>query len=283
MPRPDVPDETALFLFALTDTGLFALTESGAVDVIAAAGEDGPFPQPTLHRAGPIAAIVSRVALADYRGTEAAQSLADLAWIGPRAMQHAAILSWAMRHSPVFPVPFGTLYTDPDSLSAFMLAHQERLARFFALVAGMAEWELTANVDLGRRETLDRVAQETCPGWAGLAPGARYLRLCRERPRLAAMARERAARTAPEFAARFRPPAAATRLIVRPPAPIRAANDGAEPVARFALLAPLDGGPALARRAGELAEAAADGGISLGLSGPWPPFSFRPDLPAPGS
>lgn len=269
--RPSrAPDaDAAVYLFALTD---------GAATPGASTIADGPLPVPMIHRAEGVAAIVSRVPLGDYCGSAASQHLGDVAWIAPRAVQHAAVLRQAMQWTAVFPVPFGTLYADLDSLSAFMLAHRETLLRFFATVAGKAEWELTASADFARHDVIERIALAARPDWTALPPGTRYLLLCRDRKQLIAAGRQQAGDVVAGLAKRFRPPAAAIQRIARP----RTGDAGdAEPIARFALLAPEGAAARLEHRAQSLRGEAAARGISLSLSGPWPPFSFRPDLPQP--
>jgi hypothetical protein len=265
----------AVYLYALID-GAAAFIEPG----MAADGESGPLIQPILHRAGPIAALIGMVPLSEYCGADAARHLSDLAWLAPRTMQHAAVLRQAMQSAPVYPVPFATLFANRDSLSAFMLAHAHTLAEFFRAVAGMAEWELKASARLDNRAALEALARDAWPDWAQLAPGTRYLRLCRDRPGLVAASRTLAQRIAARLAEQLQPPATASRRLVLQPAP---ESEGGELVGRFALLVPFDCASALAQRVQALAEETAGDGIALTLSGPWPPFSFRPDLPRPPS
>jgi len=269
------PGEEAVYLFALLD-GAAAFVEGS----LSAGGESAPFIPPILHRAGPIAALISMVPFSDYCGADAARHLGDLPWLAPRTMYHAAVLRQAMQSSPVYPVPFATLFASRDSLSAFMRAHVQTLGGFFRTVAGMAEWELKASARLDRREALEAVARAARPNWAQLAPGTRYLRLCRDRPVLIAAGRALAQGIAARLAERLRPPAATLRHLALLPAP-DSDSDSGELVGRFALLVPLAAAGALAQGVQRLATEAAADGIALSLSGPWPPFSFRPDLPRP--
>ncbi len=272
VPRGDfAPGAQAIYLYALVDSAA-AFIEAG----IEAGGERDPFIQPILHRAGPIAALISMVPLSDYCGADAARHLSDLAWLAPRTLHHAAVLRRVMKCSPVYPAPFATLFANLDSLSAFMLAHAHTLGEFFGAVAGMVEWELKASACLDSRPALEALARDAWPDWAQLAQGTRYLRLCRDRPSLVAARRALVHDLAARLAQRLQPPATALRPLVLPPAP---ESGSEEVVGRFALLVPLDGAGALAKGVQALADAAADNGIALSLSGPWPPFSFRPDLP----
>ena len=258
---------------------LFALID-GAASCAIADGECDPSIQPVLHRAGPIAALIGMVPVADYCGADAARRLGDLAWLAPRTTHHAAVLCRAMQYSPVYPAPFGTLFTSLESLTEFMLAHAEALGVFFRAVAGMAEWELKASARLDDRSALEAVARETWPDWPQLAPGTRHLRISRDRPGLVAIRRDFSQDMAARLARRLLPPASSLRERVVQPG---SQADGGELVGRFALLVPLDGAEALAQQVQSLAGEAADEGIALALSGPWPPFSFRPDLPRSSS
>jgi len=266
--RGDVaPGAHAVYLYALID---------GAACFMEADGELDPSVRPIVHRAGPIAALISVVPLSDYCDAEAASRLRDLAWLAPRTMHHAAVLRRAMQCSPVYPAPFATLFASRDSLSAFMLAHARTLGEFFHAVAGMAEWELKASACLDGQAALDALARDAWPDWARLTPGTRYLRLCRDRAGLVAARRAVVHDIAARLAARLQPPATALRRLGFQPG----SESGSDAlVGRFALLVPASGASALAQSVRGLAHAAGDDGIKLALSGPWPPFSFRPDLP----
>jgi len=267
------PGAEAVYLYALVN-GAAAFVDAG----LDALGGNDWFSPPILHRAGPIGALIGIVPLSDYRGAEAAHHLSDLTWLAPRTMHHAAVLRQAMQVSPVYPAPFATLFASRDSLSTFMLAHAHTLGEFFRTVAGMAEWELKASACLDNRAALEALARDAWPDWAQLTPGTRYLRLCRDRPGLVAASRALTQTMAARFAEQLQPPATAARRLVFQPTP---EGDSGELVGRFALLVPLGGAGALAQRVQELADEAAGDGIALTLAGPWPPFSFRPDLPRP--
>jgi hypothetical protein len=271
------PGGEAVYLYALID-GAAAFLEGGTEAVIEAGGANDRLIQPILHRAGPIAALIGMVPLCDYCGDDAAHHLSDLAWLAPRTMQHAAVLRHAMQCSPVYPAPFATLFANRDSLSAFMLAQAHTLGEFFRAVTGMAEWELKANACLDSRAALEALARDAWPDWAQLTPGTIYLRLCRDRASLIAARRALVHDLAAGLVQRLQPPATALRRLALPPA---SEGGSGELVGRFALLVPLSGASALAQNVQELADEAAGHGIALSLSGPWPPFSFRPDLPRP--
>ena len=231
-----------------------------------------------LHPVGSVVALTGIVPLTDYCGAEAERKLADIAWLAPRAHQHATLVEWAMRSSPVFPAPFGTLYLSLDSLTAFMHAHEAKIADFLRTVAGKEEWELRASADLNGHEILEQLAGNLWPDWQALTKGTRYMRLCRDRSVLVEQGRAEAVALVHDFVVELQPLTAAVR-----PYGVRAMTEvgGLEPIARYALLVAKKDVTSLQESVQEAGNRAAHKHIGIALSGPWPPFSFRPNLDSP--
>jgi len=228
-----------------------------------------------LHSVGSVTALIGIVPGADYCGVDAERHFADIAWLAPRVRRHAELVEWAFRDSPVFPAPFGTLYTSLDSLDAFMQAHETTIAEFLHEVADKEEWELRAGTQFDSPEILDQLACRAWPDWRAMTKGARYLRLCRDRNALLDFGRAEAEALVHDFVVALRPLTAAIRQHdVRG----RADSNGMEPIARYALLVPKTAVAALRGRVPEIAGCAMRQHVAIALSGPWPPFSFRPDL-----
>ncbi len=256
---------------------LFAFIEAGRTIARPSPERVNTDPRPIVHRAGSIAAMVGMVPLADYCGAEAERNLSDVEWLAPRAWRHAAILREAMLESAVFPAPFGTLYASLGSLTAFMAAHEATIARFLQDAAGKEEWGLKATADLGGQDVLETHAARTWPDWPLLTPGVRYMRLCRDRPALLDLARAKARDAVADLIADLESPAIAVRQL----GPTRGADDGQDDcIARYALLVPAAGAVELHEWVDAMGAMLAREGVGISLTGPWPPFSFRPDLPA---
>ena len=231
-----------------------------------------------LHRVGSVVALTSIVPLTDYCGAEAERRLADITWLAPRVHQHATLVEWAMRSSPVFPAPFGTLYLSLDSLTAFMHAHEAKIADFLRTVAGKEEWELRASADLNGHEILEQLAGNLWPDWQALTKGTRYMQLCRDRSVLVEQGRAEAVALVHDFVAELQPLTAAVHQHG-----VRAMTEagGLEPIARYALLVAKKDVTSLQESVREAGNRAAHKHIGIALSGPWPPFSFRPNLESP--
>ncbi len=231
-----------------------------------------------LHRVGSVVALTSIVPLTDYCGAEAERRLADITWLAPRVHQHATLVEWAMRLSPVFPAPFGTLYLSLDSLTAFMHAHEAKIADFLRTVAGKEEWELRASADLIGHEILEQLAGNLWPDWQALTKGTRYMRLCRDRSVLVEQGRAEAVALVHDFVAELEP---LTAAVHQHGVGGRTEVGGLEPIARYALLVAKKDVTSLQESVREAGNRAAHKHIGIALSGPWPPFSFRPNLESP--
>ncbi len=228
-----------------------------------------------LHPVGTIAAVIGRVAVAEFCGATGEKNLADPDWIMPRIRRHEAVVEAAMQWSPAFPAGFATLYTGLDSLTRFMRQHEAAIATFFHQVAGRQEWALKVSVALDDPATLEDLARELWPEWSDCLPGTRYLRLRRERATLIAAARARAAHLIPQIVAQFRFSGTAIRPLARAAA---AHADRPLHVEDHALLAAIGLGDALHDRLRELTAEVTSRRLQITLSGPWPPYSFRPFL-----
>jgi hypothetical protein len=229
-----------------------------------------------VHRVGSAAALIGVVPLADYCGADGERNLADALWLSPRLRRHAELIEWTMRWSPAFPVPFGALYKSLDSLTAFMQAHEETIAAFLTRVAGKEEWELRASARFDSPEVLERLAYEAWPDWRALPKGVRYMRSCRDRAALVEFGRTDAAAQVRDLVSELRPLTAA----VRERDPGRLDPDAGESIARYAFLVDKADVAALRARVQTMSAGAGPDHVSIVLSGPWPAFSFRPDLGA---
>jgi hypothetical protein len=228
-----------------------------------------------LHNVGSVAALIGMVPVADYCGADAERRLADIAWLAPRVRRHAALVTWAMQWSSVFPAPFGTLYVSLDSLTAFVQAHEATIAQFLDAVVGKEEWELRAHAQFGGTEVLLQLAASAWPDWRDLTPGKQYMRLCRDKNALIERGRGEADAFVCAFLAELQPLTAAVRRLE---AGRQFDADATELIARYALLVAKPDVAPLQERVRAAAARASRRHLAMAMTGPWPPFSFRPDL-----
>lgn len=229
-----------------------------------------------LHCVGSIVALVGVVPIADYCGADSERHLTDIAWLAPRVRRHAELVEWATHWSSIFPAPFGTFYSSLDSLTTFMRAHEATIGTFLRSVADKEEWELKAAAQFDDPDALDQMACSLWLDWRNLSKGARYMRLCRDKSAVLDFGRTQAAALVDDFIVELQPFAKDARLLgLSSCAPDSA---GRSPVARYALLVTKADVAALKARVREIASRASHRHIMITLSGPWPPFSFRPNL-----
>ena len=115
--------ESALYLFC------FACSDT--VREVQATAVDGHSPVSISSIMPPdLCAVLSEVAQEDFCGPAAELHLQQLAWVAPRAVRHEAVIEEVMAHSPVLPLPLGTLFSSLEALNEFVDQNRETIARF---------------------------------------------------------------------------------------------------------------------------------------------------------
>ena len=241
------------------ETGLYLFCFGRSEALAAWRPASGIFTAP----AGPVAAVLAEVAVDEFRGEDAERRLQDLAWLAPRACRHEEVVEEAMRFSPVLPARFGTIFSTRARLEQLAERHGAAILEFLERVSGRQEWGLKGLLDAaGFREAVR--AETARRAGESLAPGARYLK-------------ERAFRAGAERAVRASMGAYCRQVLEPLPFPWRSRTAAVECLASFALLLPQEE-VELFRAAVARAQDAAPRGLLLRASGPWPPYSFAPDL-----
>lgn len=225
----------------------------------------------------PIAVLVSALDAAVYASDTMETRAGDVDWVGPRAVAHDAVLSWASESGGVVPFPMFTLFASPDSLRAMLGERGVSLGALLDRVSPSQEW----TVRLFRLDDRATAALgETSPALADLAhraragaPGQRYLL-----ERKAEELRGGELRRVSNEAARetFDTMSALGERSVRDALPV--APSGARPAG----IAVLDASFLVRRDRTDAFRAAASGlaasleprGFRVELSGPWPPYHF---------
>jgi hypothetical protein len=231
-----------------------------------------------LHRHGDLFAIAKRVSLEEFCGLDADRRLADPAWVTPRAIDHGRVVAEVFRGSPVLPVPFGTLFSSSRVLGDFLEWNVNLIKGFFEYAAGCEEWGIKAMLDRGRlkRSLIESITEAES---AAVSPGLRYLR---ER-RVDQMADQQSGAWLEQ---NFRVVAdsldqCATRSCQRRIIDHSKQPDGREEVLNLAALLARDRVTEFRRRIEDINRARAEDGLSVALTGPWPPYSFCPALDSP--
>jgi hypothetical protein len=216
--------------------------------------------------------------LEDFCGEAAELRLRDLAWVGPRALRHEAVVEEVMRHSPVLPVRFGTLFSSLERLAEFLDKHRAVISEFLGRVADQEEWSVRGLLDRRQAEhalTAASLAAREAQ-LAALPPGRRYF----AEQRIRAGAEKELSlwleETRRQVASHLREQA--SEFCECPEVPREPPESGIEVVLNWAFLLPRSATPAFRARVDQMNEKQAMGGLVLELSGPWPPYRFVPPL-----
>lgn len=252
---------------------LYCVARAGGLPAIDAPGIDEGS-RVELAPWADLVAVVSLVRVDDFCGPSSEARMGDLAWVGARVCRHQAVVEAVMAHCPVVPASFAVLFSSIERLTAWLETHHDAISRALDRFARHEEWAV--------RVTLDRrTAEAQVPDVTGVASdpsrstpaGVRYLRERSARlgagPKLEAWLRDACTVIVGDLlhhAAEFR-----ERAVVRGPSE----TDG-RPVANWAFLVPRSERAVFAARVESIHAGHVAQGLSLGLSGPWPPYSFRP-------
>jgi len=225
-----------------------------------------------------VVAIVSKVGMEEFCGPEAASRMQDLAWVGPRACRHEAVVEMAMRYSPVLPARFATLFSSLESMEEFLQKHHASICRFLDRVAGKDEWAVKGMLDRKKAKeaifsaSLARQKQDlSC-----LSPGMRYLREQRVLAGLEEELNRWLEETCQGVLEDLRQAEATFQR--RPVLPLSAEKGDKEMVLNCAFLVPRNGAENFRRRIQKVNGSHAERGLLFELSGPWPPYSFSSSL-----
>lgn len=250
-------DDAALYVYAIV-----------AANSRSPLGVDGIEDQPVhwlAHDGFGVAASV--VDPSDWTGEAGAEHLKDLSWVGPRAYRHERVVEAVMEaHAAVYPARFGTLYSAPDRLRQTLDARGDLLQDFLASVEGTAEWAVKGLVD--REQAANR----------GNAPddesGTAYLQRKQAEQEATAALDEWLDEVAEAL---FDPLAAQADEARVLSVPADAGRDR-EVAFNWAFLVPGDRADAFRSAVQTQSARYADEGVTLDLTGPWPPYNFRPSL-----
>ena len=132
-----------------------------------------------VERDGGVAALVSRLDAASYAPEAIERDSADVEWLGPRAMAHDRVLTWASDHGAVVPLPMFSLFSGPDAVRSMLRDRSPQLASTLARVARGREYALRVyRVDAELLEviaTLSPRLEQLAASAASASPGQRYL------------------------------------------------------------------------------------------------------------
>lgn len=219
--------------------------------------------------------IVSTVPEREYGEAAIDRGLQNLEWVSRRAVAHEAVVEHFLSAQAVLPMQLFALFTSDERAVEHITGDRRRIARILARIERQLEWGLRLTWDEhAARETIEKKHRGSRAGRAGRAgvrpSGASYL--ARKRDLLdVSRVQLKAARAEADrlYKAMAREASDARR---------RTETEQAAPGSRLlldaAFLVPAGRGAAFRTSARRHAKKLGPSGLSVSLTGPWPPYNF---------
>jgi hypothetical protein len=220
---------------------------------------------------GALTAFVSPVDEAEFSQPVIDARSKDVEWLGRIGYRHQSVMAELMRGGTIIPLRAFTLFKTHASLKHHLEENREQFARILERIDGKQEWTLRIEFDPERwRDALSKrvaslAALET--EIDGANPGKAFLlrkKLDEER--------KKASREAEQQVASEIEQAVLEKLKSEVVAESRERRDGAFP--QINVLLPRDEEARLQELHDDLARRYDGEGVTLALTGPWPPYTF---------
>lgn len=241
---------------------------------------------------GPIMAVASPVSLAVFDAEPLRRNMEDPRWLAEKVYQHEAVVEAMMARGPVLPMKFCTIFRSADGVRRMLREHAPRFQEALEFVRDKQEWgvkgfahrDCLREAVLRRDPELHEMAGQLATS-ARARPGSAFF-LKRRMDDLTEQRRmEREAELIREAAEALR--GSVVQLTSTPPfrgprggkgAPVSTlgGQTGEELVLNLACLVLKQGVQTFLAEVQRWNEAAADQGLRLVASGPWPPYNFSP-------
>lgn len=220
-----------------------------------------------LVAAGAVAGITSAVGLQEFGQTALEANLHDSVWLEAKARAHDAVLAAAVGRATVVPFRFGAIYESAEHVTD-MLAARSELAETLQRLADKLELGVTAYLD--PRRLHDRLRDERGLGETAEESGRAYM----QRRQLEREVADAAGAFAAECAERLHEELQRHALDGRAN-PVRPSDaDDPDMVLNGAYLIRAGTEEAFRASVGELGERYEPDGVTLAVTGPWPPYNF---------
>jgi hypothetical protein len=220
---------------------------------------------------GDVAAIFTAVNADEFSQEAIDRKAGDLEWIGAVGYRHQAVVAEAMKMAAVVPLRAFTLFSGEEALRAYLSEHREMLSKALDRLDGKQEWTLQIELEperwseaLGSRVESLRTLQGEI---AAASPGKAFLlrkKLDEERKRASHAAES-------ELVSEIEQQVLEA-LRCETVAETRERRDGAFP--QINVLINRDEEAILQELHERLTSRYERDGVTLGLTGPWPPYTF---------
>ncbi|HVG75095.1 MAG TPA: GvpL/GvpF family gas vesicle protein [Thermoleophilaceae bacterium] len=274
-PRPQAPPAR---VEGPAGEGIWAYCVSQAGEPVpeGAAGVDGGALKQV--EAGGLAALVSPVPLAEFGAGPLRDNLNDLAWLERVAREHETVLEGVLSESTIVPLRLCTIYTSEDNVRDMLEEEHDSLARAIEVLAGRQEWGAKVLADDERlaEEARSRSAETAAleDELSARTGGGAYML----RRRLERHIRDAVDALGTELAEQVHAQLqdwASDAVVLAPQNPELSGHEG-RMLLNGAYLVEAKRVDGLRELVAELEERHSALGVSIQLTGPWPPYNFVP-------
>ena len=218
----------------------------------------------TLVERGPVAAAVAPVSLSDFGEDALAAHLNDRDWLEQHAREHEDVLRRVAASTNVVPFRFGAIYRDRADVESLLDARRDELVAALERVRGRIELGVKVWADRAR---IEAAADDAAPASTGRAYLERRLEQQDRAQRISSLLAD----TARTVHARLL--AHAIEGVANRPQPRELTGREEPMILNGAYLVPVDD-DSFGGEVGALRAEHADDGITVELTGPWPPYNF---------
>ncbi len=259
---PDAPDaELGYYVYGVT------AASDAALD-IAPGGIDPEYPVSAVAT-GELAAVVSRVPLADFDEQRLREHLGDMVWVERVARRHEEVLEAAGAERTVIPMRLCTIYRDLGGVSEMLTRETAAMQDALGLLRGRSEWGVKMFAVADRRQPQPDLPDDAPDSGAAYLERQGQLRRRRsETDQQLASACETIHGQLARIAARA--------LVLAPQRPEVSGHQG-EMLLNGVYLVDDAELPRFHEAVGSLGREFAAAGLELAATGPWPAYNFVPD------
>ncbi|MGI8496575.1 MAG: GvpL/GvpF family gas vesicle protein [Gemmatimonadaceae bacterium] len=233
----------------------------------------------TVEREGALAALLSCLDAEELDTERIEARVGEVGWVGPRAIAHDAVLTWASDAGSVVPLPMFALFSDVAAVRAMLRERADELSRLLARVAAGQEYALRIfrldDVLKGRMAELSPRVAELESAAQSASPGQRYLLERKADAARSAELREVSARVAGETHAALSQ--VALLAATEPVATIDGGLAASVAVLNAFFLVARDDEQSFRSAVTDLASTHEPLGFRFDFTGPWPPYHFVRD------
>ncbi|HEX3241514.1 MAG TPA: GvpL/GvpF family gas vesicle protein [Solirubrobacterales bacterium] len=219
-----------------------------------------------------LAAIVSPVSLSEFGEEPLHDNLNDIGWLEEKARAHEHVLDLALQQGPVVPMRLCTIYSTEEHVKEMLSQEREVFIDALERLEGKAEWGVKAIAEEGALERAAAQSSGAVPGDHDEPQGTAYMK---RRQREAKVDEERD-RVAEEWAQTVHERLAgrAAEALLNPLQRPEVSGHEGDMLLNGVYLVDEEEIGAFRATVDRLAEEFRGRGVSVELTGPWPPYNF---------